>query len=278
MLKQRLLTAAVLIPLVVFGVLHGSSAAVGVIFAIILAAGAWEWGRLSGIRQGWGRALGVVATLGAIGGLYLVGFAVSPEAPLLRGVVGIGLAAWILALAWLARPALGQGASAVSTAVKLLAGLLILPVAWVSLVAIHSIEAGGPALLLYMVVLIWIADSGAYFAGKRFGRNKLAPAISPGKTREGAFGGLAAVAIYSLIMAQVMEAVPLSLTNFVLLSVFTGAISIAGDLFESLLKRQAGLKDSGAVLPGHGGVLDRIDSLLAALPVFAAGVWVLSRA
>ncbi|MGB0714004.1 MAG: phosphatidate cytidylyltransferase [Gammaproteobacteria bacterium] len=274
MLKQRLITAAVLIPLVVFGVLYGTHIIVGAIFAAILLGGAWEWARLAGVEARGMRIAYVALTALILLGTYLV----LPVASLPRVLVGLGVVVWAAALMWLFRPGWGKAATLCDVATKLVMGLVILPVAWASLVLLHATGESGPALLLYLVVSIWIADSGAYFAGKRFGRNKLAPSISPGKTREGALGGLAAVAVYALVLAQFMDSLPMGLLPFVLLSVFTAAISIAGDLFESLLKRQVGIKDSGALLPGHGGVLDRIDSLLAALPVFLAGLWLVAGA
>jgi len=130
----------------------------------------------------------------------------------------------------------------------------------------------GAAVLFYLLSLVWVADIGAYFIGKRFGRTKLAPAISPGKTREGLLGGLASSLLWMTVVYQFSAGWGLALLPFLLISVVTSLASVCGDLFESVLKREAGVKDSSQLLPGHGGVLDRIDGVLAATPVFLCGI------
>ena len=153
---------------------------------------------------------------------------------------------------------------------KLLAGMLVIPAAMLSMNVIHG-KPDGPEWLLYGLVLVWVADSGAYFSGRRFGRHKLAPAISPGKTLEGLYGGIAAVCLYTILAAFYFALDPVTSASLLLLAVVLTLVSVAGDLFESVLKRERGVKDSGAILPGHGGILDRIDSVLAAMPVFMVG-------
>jgi phosphatidate cytidylyltransferase len=157
-----------------------------------------------------------------------------------------------------------------SKLVLTLVGWLALIATWVSVV---QLQARSPALLLALMAIVWVADSAAYFAGRRFGKRKLAPAISPGKTWEGVYGALIAVAVYALALLPFAEGagysaaiVPASVIAWVALAVALAGVSIVGDLFESQLKRMRGVKDSGKLLPGHGGVLDRIDALLAALP------------
>ncbi|MCB1760121.1 MAG: phosphatidate cytidylyltransferase, partial [Gammaproteobacteria bacterium] len=146
--------------------------------------------------------------------------------------------------------------------------------AWISLLILHARYQDGPYLLLFLMILIWVADSCAYFAGRRWGRVKLAPLISPGKTREGVYGAMVGAAICGVLLHQLRpQTGPLYL--LVVLSVLVALISVIGDLFESVMKRQAGLKDSGALLPGHGGMLDRIDSLTAAAPLFLLGMLLL---
>jgi phosphatidate cytidylyltransferase len=149
-------------------------------------------------------------------------------------------------------------------------------------VAIVDLQARSPWLVLAAMAVVWVADIAAYFAGRRFGKRKLAPAISPGKTWEGVWGALVAVAAYGLVIASLGPYAsawgtlgPAATFAFVAFLLLLAAISVVGDLFESLLKRQAGVKDSGALLPGHGGVLDRVDALLAAMPLaaFAATAW-----
>ena len=144
-----------------------------------------------------------------------------------------------------------------------------------AVIAIFWLWKQSPWWLMYVFALVWGADSGAYFAGRKLGKNKLAPSVSPNKSIEGLFGGLALTIV--IIMAVAFYALNLSgtsLANFITLSLITVLASVQGDLFESMVKRKAGIKDSGTILPGHGGVLDRIDSLLAAAPIFALGLWV----
>ena len=136
---------------------------------------------------------------------------------------------------------------------------------------LHRSGDDGPVLVLFLFVLIWVADSGAYFAGRAFGKTKLSPFVSPGKTWAGAMGALAGAVFSAVVLITGGWAGDAALVPFVLLSLLVTAVSIGGDLWESRLKREAGVKDSGNLLPGHGGVLDRVDSLLAAAPVFAVG-------
>jgi phosphatidate cytidylyltransferase len=155
---------------------------------------------------------------------------------------------------------------------KGIAGVLVTLPCWASFVTLHARVDHGPLITLALLVIVWLADSGAYFAGKRWGHTRLAPVISPGKTWEGVLGGIITSAIVALLAgfwySQSLEWT-LTLVPVVLLAVM---FSIVGDLLESLMKRQVGLKDSGHIIPGHGGVLDRIDSLTAAAPMFLIGM------
>ena len=166
---------------------------------------------------------------------------------------------------------------------KLLIAFVVLPAAALSMEQIHSMMVGvdwqGPAWLFYALSLVWVADIGAYFSGKKFGKNKLAPHISPGKTKEGLVGAILATSIYTLLASYYFELGTERASLLILLSIIVTFISISGDLYFSFLKREAGLKDSGHILPGHGGMLDRIDSVLAAMPVFVVGYnWLISSA
>jgi len=151
---------------------------------------------------------------------------------------------------------------------KLLIGVLVIPAAVLSMWALHKSE-NGPQWLMYGLALIWVADIGAYFAGKRFGKNKLAVNISPGKTVEGLIGALILTSVYTLLSSFYFELENQAVIILLLISILLTFISVVGDLYESTLKREVGLKDSGSILPGHGGILDRIDSVLAAMPVFS---------
>jgi len=159
---------------------------------------------------------------------------------------------------------------------KLVAAFVIIPPAFLAMHQVH-IMPDGNWWLMYSLALVWVADIGAYFSGKRFGKNKLSPYISPGKTREGLYGALFATSVYTLVASFLFDMEREYAALLVLLSVILTIISVSGDLYISLLKREAGLKDSGNILPGHGGILDRIDSVLAAMPVFAVGFhWLIS--
>ncbi|ENU82359.1 hypothetical protein F974_02607 [Acinetobacter sp. CIP 102159] len=142
--------------------------------------------------------------------------------------------------------------------------------------AIYAVWHSSPWWLMYLFLLVWGADSGAYFVGRKFGKKKLAPKVSPNKSVEGLYGGIATTVIIMLVVQySYLNLTALQLILFLILSVITVFASVLGDLFESMIKRCAGIKDSGRVLPGHGGVLDRIDSLLAAAPIFATGIYIL---
>ncbi|NOR18496.1 MAG: phosphatidate cytidylyltransferase, partial [Xanthomonadales bacterium] len=183
----------------------------------------------------------------------------------------VALGWWLCALFWLSRPALFSQVSLASMNLKMLAGALVIIPAWAALVVLHSFESGGPTLTLMLLVMTWLADSGAYFAGKQWGHNKLAPSISPGKTREGVYGGLLASLLFAAVAGWLYShSVEWTLT-FILVSALAMMFSVVGDLLESLMKRQSGIKDSGNIIPGHGGIFDRIDSLVAAAPLFLAG-------
>lgn len=270
MLKTRIVTAAVLIPLTLAGLFCLSPRAWGVVTLAVVAIAASEWAKLAGYRRpAW--LLFVLGTI-AIGGALLFapgsGFAAAggwPEAIPLFVCASATLFWFLVAPAWL------SARWRVESKLLLAAiGWLVLLAAWVALV---QIQTRSPALLLALMAVVWIADTAAYFAGRAFGRRRLAPAISPGKTWEGVYGALAAIVVYAIAWLGLAPAAdggqPASLAAaalWVALLLALAGVSIVGDLFESLLKRQRGVKDSGRVLPGHGGVLDRIDALLAAMP------------
>lgn len=269
MLRQRLLTALVLIPLTVWAVLGLSSGALALLLAMFVLLGAWEWGVLMGLNSHAGRTVYLGLTLLAL----WVAWSVIGRPGVLIGLLVLALAWWITALIWLVRyrPARKDGMAAM--AAKGVAGILALTPAWAALVAVHANGRSGAYLLLLLLVLIWAADSGAFFAGRRWGSVKLAPQISPGKTREGVYGALAVAGLWAAAGGLWLGLQGLHLMLFVTLCLVTVLFSIVGDLFESMIKRQRGVKDSGHLFPGHGGVLDRVDSLTAAAPVFVLGLY-----
>ena len=264
MLKQRIITALVLLPIALGGFFLLDGGTFALFIAAVVTLGAWEWARLAGLGaqpQRIAYAGGVAALLY---GLYLLP-ALAPLL-LLAAVLWWG-AATLLVLNYPDSSRYWGGLPG-----KLLIGLLILLPAWQGLVLLKQWpQANG--LIIAVMVLVWGADIGAYFSGKTFGKRKLAPRVSPGKSWEGLYGGLAASLLITLLVGLQQG---WSVTG--LLLAMAGAavvvlISVVGDLTESMFKRQSGIKDSSNLLPGHGGVLDRIDSLTAAIPVFATLLW-----
>lgn len=268
MLKQRIISALVMVPLVIAGVLLLDQTAFALLVALGLLAGAWEWSALVPVRDTATRALYLAATAAATAAAWL--FAGSDQ--FVNVLLWSAVIWWLFVLFWVSRPALGSVENTLHRAAKALLGIGMLVSTWLALVVLHGRPDQGPHWVLYLLMLVWAADSGAYFAGKAFGRHKLAPDVSPGKTWEGVYGALAATALMALGYAWFLDLRAASFTSFVLVCLVTVMFSIVGDLLESLLKRQRGLKDSGTLIPGHGGVLDRTDSLLAAAPVFLFGM------
>lgn len=264
MLKQRVITASVLAPLVIGGVFLLPVMGFAIFFALVTLIGAWEWGLLSGLKKPSHRvafSFVVLVTICMSGWFYEKGFGYFVLLP--------AVVVWLAAFLWIGRyPAEGLWKKPV---VRAVCGVLILSAAWLSMVELKALALGN-AWLLLILLIVWAADIGAYFSGKRWGRVKLAPHVSPGKTREGMYGGLVAVVVTVLVFSWWNELAFNAVVYLVLLSIVVGLVSVMGDLFESLLKRNAGIKDSGAILPGHGGVLDRIDSILAAAPFYYLGL------
>lgn len=265
-LLRRTLTAAVLVPCVVAAVLGLSSNHLSILLAVVVQLAAWEWAGLAGVRSSAGRSAYAIAVSCLLAALW---FAHANSWAL---VILVGACIWWCILAvWLVRLSVIRPAEGIDHRLFLI-GSIVLGAPWLAIVHLHAMVANGPSLVLLLLVLIWIADSIAYFAGRFWGLTKLAPVLSPGKTWVGFYGALTAAAICGIGFAMVSrlalgEAIAVSLV-----AVLTVTLSVIGDLFESMLKRRRGVKDSGRLLPGHGGVLDRIDSLTAAAPVFTLGV------
>lgn len=260
MLRDRLLTA-VLIGAVLLAVLFllPPWAAMSVMSAAALL-GAWEWSRL---LVGWG-AVPRLSLVLALGALLLWWWWLPLSADAVRAVLLLASLWWLLALFWvMLAPTRG------SNVTTYLACLLSLAPLWLAVSELRGGDLQGARILLFALLVIVAADTGAYFAGRRFGRLKLAPQVSPGKTWEGVFGGLILATVVGVVGAQWLGWTPLQILPLVLTA---AAVSIVGDLLESKMKRQAGVKDSGQLIPGHGGVLDRLDSLAAGLPVMTLGL------
>jgi len=273
MLKVRVLTAAVLIPLTLAALFLLGPNGWAIVTLLVVVVAAIEWADLAGYPQPmWlvfaagTLAIGVVLLFTSGGGFRAdAGW---PDAVPLA-VCGAATVFWLLvAPAWLA-----AGWRVESRIALAMLGWLILIATWIAVV---QLQARSPWLLLALMAVVWIADTAAYFVGRALGKHKLAPSISPGKTWEGVYGGLIATAVYALVLlffapesgyTRALSAV--AVAGWVVAILGLTALSVVGDLFESLLKRQRGVKDSGKLLPGHGGVLDRIDALLAAMPAAA---------
>jgi phosphatidate cytidylyltransferase len=274
MLRSRVLTAVVLLGgflACVFLLPHAAFAALAGLLATLAA---WEWARLASFggaaRYAFATACALVyVLLGSTLGAQHVDQTAS------AALYGLATGFWLfVAPAWLA-----HGIRLESRLLAVAIGaLVIIPAA----LALAGLRDYSPALLLASLTLVWIADSAAYFVGRRFGRRKLAPAISPGKTWEGVAGGLAASVAYAIILALAAPsglpaAQGFAWVGYVLIAVLLCGLGVVGDLFESAVKRRAGVKDSGSLLPGHGGVLDRIDSATSTLPAAALALFVYSR-
>ncbi len=266
MLKQRIITGAILIPIVVLALLGLSSEWIALILGIAALAAAWEWSSMI-FDKTFSKLFYVL-----ICGVLIVGCWYLLDDNHVRLLMLIGSLYWVFILLLLTFYQSTWIGNYLLNGFLHYSGYFVISVGWLAMMALHQQK---PELLLFLFVLVWVADSAAYFAGKRFGRNKLAEQLSPGKTREGVLGALAGTLILSFIGLWIWRAeLQFGLAvYFVLLCLLSALISIVGDLFESLLKRNAGKKDSGKLIPGHGGVLDRIDSLLAAAPGFMLGLY-----
>lgn len=260
MLKARIVTAAVLVALLLAIVLWLPGIVTLIAFTAIVLAGAWEWSAFLRDPTAALRALYVAC----VAVLLLVVWRLTATVTGTAVVLAIAVAWWIVAFAWVILAP--QRAARWSAA---LAGLLALVPAWIALMRLRFDMARGAQWLLFVLALVWAADIGAFFVGRRFGKMRLAPQVSPGKTWEGLLGGVA-VSVLVAIAGSGWFAVPAGL--FVPLCVIAVAFSVIGDLTESLLKRFAGMKDSGTLFPGHGGIMDRIDSVTGAAPVLVFGL------
>ena len=264
MIRQRfvsaLLMAATLVGVLLFAPMPISAA----FLALVVLVGGWEWSALAGCRRAAGKASYVAAVVVAMSIVWWL----SARGGQVSLLLAASLAGWLALLAWVVRYPV-----AVPAWLTVGSGWLVLSCAWVFMLDLLAFPKGGLH-VLFLFFVVAAADIGAFFAGRALGRRRLAPAVSPGKTWEGVAGGLALASVAGVIGAGFFgyPAVP-----FVAVCLGMAAISVLGDLSVSMLKRNAGLKDTGTLLPGHGGILDRIDSLLAATPVYLLGLgWLLA--
>jgi phosphatidate cytidylyltransferase len=270
MLKQRVITALVLLALLLPALLADTAEPLAGLALILIAAGAWEWGRLNGFAMR--GSLRVAAVCVALC-LFAWSARWAYQAP--SQIWTISGAAWVLVSAWLIHRGVDRWGT-ISRALRLVVGVLAL---WLTWLAMYQAKVMGVNFLLSVLFLVWMADIAAYFSGRTFGRRKLAPAISPGKSWEGVWGGMVGVLLMASLwiwvdMQYAVDSASLYTRLYnrsglflVLGTLFLTMMSVVGDLVESLVKRSAGIKDSSQLLPGHGGVLDRVDALLPALPL-----------
>lgn len=269
MLKTRIITAVVLLLAFSAALGFASIDVFALILGIVVAASAWEWGRMSGLHHEDGQT-----AYAALAGVFsLIALYIPFSEQWMQWLLLVGV------LFWLSVPALfylspRQPEMAGQDSILLAIGLLVLVVAAVAIQYLRSFAPQASSwLLLYGLSIVWFMDIGAYFSGKRFGHRKLAPSISPGKTWEGVYGGLVVTALLMLVVMVFADFAEGNRFKLVVATLLAAVVSVLGDLYESRIKRAAQVKDSSQLLPGHGGVLDRLDAVLAALPVFAF-VWV----
>ena len=265
MLKTRILTALILAPIAIIGIFFLPPLGFAVFTGVVISLGAWEWANMAGYSADAAR-IGYAALVAVI-------LAVIYQFPTLN-VLWVGVIWWAVAL-FLVRSYPEGSALWGRPVIRAIMGLAVLVPAWVGLnhlrngtLLFGSVDNGLVA-ILYIFLVVWVADIGAYFAGRAFGRAKLAPRVSPGKSWAGVWGGLAAVALLALAAGWLASAAAGDTLGLVVASTLVAGISVVGDLLESMLKRFRGIKDSSQLLPGHGGIMDRIDSLTAAIPIFA---------
>lgn len=262
MLKQRVMTALVLAPVVLAAIFYLPAVLLGFILTGVVLIANYELTQLS---QWTGKSSQVITALLLLGAIGLILFV-----PVLQAyALYFATILWLLSTLWLFNPMAGSQAVTSWRLLKMGLSLVFLVATWVAVKTLHQWH---PAWLIALLFLVWAADVGAYAAGKTLGRHKLAPKISPGKTWEGLVGGLITAILCMLLAAYIANDWPSPWWLLIPATVFIALVSVHGDLFISLLKRQTGVKDTGHIFPGHGGMMDRIDSLSAAAPFFTLAV------
>ncbi|RUO21525.1 phosphatidate cytidylyltransferase [Aliidiomarina haloalkalitolerans] len=284
MLKQRILTAIVLIPLALGAIFLLPLPWFGLVVLLVMALAAWEWAPLMGVCHRAGKLAYTLLCMALIGIFFwfipLEQIWQSPSLhPIVYWLTVVGAVWWLIAIVLVLNFPRSKAVWQRSRIFVGLIGLLMLVPAWAAIIALRSEHYAqeplhGAFLVLFVFLLVWAADVGAYFSGKKFGKHKLMPRVSPGKTLEGLVGGLALAILVMFVVAEYTNLFIEHSVGYYAVGIVTVLVSVFGDLNESMFKRCVGVKDSGSLLPGHGGILDRIDSLTSALPVFLFGyVW-----
>lgn len=263
MLYQRILTAIPLAAFVFWIIFFQPSTVFFYFLLFVVFVSGYEWAKLSGVNS---KPLKILFAFCVVLSTWVIKQYFSEYAIWSIFVSTL----WWFSISYYLKSAKPKAANSALKPDKLFIAFVVLPAAAIAMQKIHSMHQGADW-LFYALALVWVADIGAYFSGKKFGKTKLAPNISPGKTKEGLIGAVIATSLYTLMASYYFELGTERSALLVLLSVILTFISVTGDLYFSFLKREAGLKDSGNILPGHGGILDRIDSVLSAMPVFVVG-------
>ena len=273
MLRERVITALTLAGLFLAGIFFLPLPALAAAFALVVAAGAWEWAPLAGLRGTvMQAAFALLVLAGCAGAWFLLHLGEHARRADVQPVLGVACLWWCFALLWV-RAFPGSAMIWNSRPLRMLMGLMILVPAWVAAVYLLALPLGG-ALMVVLVLLVAASDIGAYFTGKRFGHHYLAPSVSPAKTWEGFWGGVAASVVLGVLLWTALPARldHLGLAAVVAVALVTALTSVLGDLTVSMVKRESGVKDASSLLPGHGGLLDRLDSLCGAAPSFTLGL------
>ncbi len=274
MLIQRILTAIVLIPLVIIALFFAPLSIFSYLIIAVCALATWEWSHFLGMVKKTQKAIFMVLIISLLALLYLIPIDLSLKGQLFTYIICLSIVWWFIALLLVISYPQSAKYWSKSILIKLLFALFTLIPFYISMLELRSINYDidrytGAVWLLYVFVLVWATDTGAYFAGRAIGKHKLAVKVSPGKTIEGFIGGVS-LAILVCLLVYLTGYFAISFINFLISSLLAILVSVLGDLTESMFKREAGIKDSGNLIPGHGGILDRIDSLTAAVPVFTA--------
>ncbi len=287
MLLKRIITASVLASLIALAVFKLPMEYFSLVIGLVTLLAAWEWSNLAGVTSLVKRVLFLLVLILPMLGIHfwtqiLELIAQALDWPDVRDYSGIlewlvipPVLFWILVMILIRNTPTGVLNLTLKTRYKVLIGWFVLLSAWMFLSRLRAFY--GTEMTMYFLILIWVADISAYFSGKKWGVTKLAPEISPGKTVAGMYGALIAGVVCAVALSLIYGFNLMIASDFMLLSVLTVLISIYGDLFVSVVKRQRGVKDSGSLLPGHGGVLDRIDSMIAAIPFFYGCIYFIYR-
>lgn len=271
MTRTRILAALVMAPLAIAAVLLLPTPWLMLVVAILFLAALWEWFALAEVEDSLARSALLVLNLMLMVALVWGTGGTAATLVLFKLAVVLGVIWWLLAMLWLVHYDFASDHDTNARVFKLAAATFAVVPAWCGLALLHN---DGPGWLLLALMIVWGTDTGAYFAGRAFGKRKLAPRISPNKTVAGLVGGAALGVLVAVVGAWILGSGAAQLPLVALVALLTVLFSVVGDLFESLLKRHVGTKDSGNLIPGHGGIMDRADSVLAALPVFALGkIW-----